>query len=57
MKEMLKDKVFPVIAKYGHVIAGCAFVCVMMTSNSSSVLAFHETEEPAGVEKFKKFNK
>lgn len=45
------------IIKYGHIIAGCAFAFITVTSNSSSILIFFEPTEPEGLEKFKKFNK
>ena len=44
-----------VILKHGDKIACCAFAFLAFTSNSSSMVIFHEPEEPAGIERFKKF--
>lgn len=52
-----KDIMKNVIVKYGNAIACCAFAFVAVTSNSSSLLAFYEPEEPANLDRFKKFNK
>jgi cyclic lactone autoinducer peptide len=45
------------VIKHGNAIACCAFAFVAFTSNSSSMVLFHEPEEPAGLDKFKKFNR
>ena len=52
-----KNAVKNIICKYGHIITCCAFAFIALTSNSSSVLVFYEPDEPAGLERFKKFNK
>lgn len=52
-KTVLKDA----IVKHGNVIATFAFIFVSMAANSSCFLPFYEPEEPAGVDKFKKFNR
>lgn len=44
------------LLKYGRVIAGFAFVFVLITANSSCILPYYEPEEPKGLESFKKFN-
>ncbi len=53
MKKFFKNA----IIKYGSVIAACAFAVVTVAANSSCYLPFYEPEEPAGLEKFKKFNR
>lgn len=45
------------VIKHGSIIACCAFAFVTFTSNSSSMVLFHEPKEPNGIEEFKKFNK
>ena len=44
------------IMKYGHIIACCAFAFVTFVTNSNCTIPFYEPEEPAGLDKFKKFN-
>ena len=53
IKEMLKTA----IVKHGHIIASCAFAFVTLTSNSSSIFAFYEGDEPSEIQKYKKLNK
>lgn len=45
------------VVKHGNAIACCAFAFVALTSNSSSMILFHEPKEPEGMECFKKFSK
>lgn len=45
------------VVKYGAVIASCAFAFVAISANTSCAFPFYEPEEPAGLEKFKKFDK
>lgn len=56
---MKKAKVFfkNTIVKYGSVIAAFAFVFVSIAANSSCFAPYYEPEEPAGLDKFKKFNR
>ncbi len=57
MVKKLKNLFKNTVIKYGHIIAGCAFAFITVTSNSSSILIFFEAEEPEGLEKFKKINR
>lgn len=45
------------VVKYGATIASCAFAFVVISANSSCLFPYYEPEEPAGLDKFKKFNK
>lgn len=56
MKKLLKY-LNEIVKKHGNVIAGCAFAFVAFTSNSASMVLFHEPKEPDGVEKFKKIRR
>ena len=51
-KEMAKS----FVVKHGAAIASCAMAFVVIASNTSCAFPFYEPEEPAGLEKFKKFN-
>ncbi len=44
------------LIKHGATLAACAFAFVAISSNSSCIMPFYEPEEPAGLDKFKKFN-
>lgn len=44
------------IVKHGAAIASCAMAFVVIASNTSCAFPYYEPEEPAGLEKFKKFN-
>ena len=46
-----------IIVNYGSIIAGCAFAFVTIAANSSCIIPYYEPEEPANLNKFKKFNK
>lgn len=46
-----------VFAKYGAVIASCAFAFVVIAANTSCLFPYYEPEEPTGLECFKKFDK
>ena len=52
----LKETAKKFIVKYGAAIASCAFALVTIAANSSCVFPYYEPQEPAGLEKFKKFN-
>lgn len=52
-KEIAKE----FVAKYGSVIAACAFVFVTFSANSACCMPFYEPEEPKGLDSFKKLNK
>lgn len=52
----VKDMAKNIIAKYGNVIACCAFAFVAFAANSSCGVPFYEPEEPEGLAQFKKFN-
>ena len=52
-KEM--TKVF--FARYGAIVAACAFAFVALSANTSCGLPYYEPEEPMGLDKLKKFNK
>lgn len=45
------------IIKHGSIIAAFAFVFVTFAANSSCFIPYYEPEEPAGLGKFKKFNR
>jgi len=45
------------VVKYGAAIASCAFAFVAISANTSCAMPFYEPEEPAVLDKFKKFNK
>ena len=45
------------IIKHGAVIAAFAFICVSAAANSACLAPYYEPEEPAGLGKFKKFNR
>lgn len=45
------------IVKYGTAIAACAFAVVTAAANSSCYLPYYEPEEPAGLDRFKKFSR
>ena len=53
MKKFFKNA----IVKYGTAIAACAFAFVTVAANSSCIVPFYEPEEPAGLDKFKKFSR
>ena len=50
------EKTKSFLVKHGNVIAGFAFVFAFAAANSSCILPYYEPEEPAGLDKFKKFN-
>lgn len=52
-----KDTLKRVIVKHGGAIAVCAFACVTIAANSPCLMPYYEPEEPAGLDKYKKFNK
>ena len=43
--------------KYGKCIASLAVLFGIIAANSSCCFPYYEPEEPAGLEKYKKFNK
>lgn len=53
----VKETIKNIIVKHGSVIAACAFVFVSVAANSSCFVPYYEPEEPANLDRFKKFNK
>lgn len=53
----VKGIVKGVFAKYGAVIASCAFAFVVIAANTTCAFPYYEPEEPTGLERFKKFDK
>lgn len=53
----IKELAKKVVVKYGAAIATCAFAFVTISANTGCIYPFYEPEEPAGLDKFKKFNK
>ncbi len=50
------SKVKSFMVKRGGLIAGCAFAFVALAANTPCSIPFYESEEPQGIERFKKFN-
>jgi len=46
-----------ILAKHGTTIAACAFAFAAISANSSCVYPFYEPQEPAGLDRFKKFSR
>ena len=53
----LRNALKSAIVKHGGFIAACAFAFVTIAANSPCLMPFYEPEEPAGLDKYKKFNK
>ncbi len=53
MKRFLKSAVL----KYGTAIATCAFAVVTVAANTPCWGIYYEPQEPAGLDRFKKFSR
>jgi cyclic lactone autoinducer peptide len=51
-----KEKAVKFVAKYGSAIAACAFAFVTISANTPCGFPYYEPQEPAGLDRFKKFN-
>lgn len=52
----IKEATKRFVVKYGASIAAFAFAFVAISANTSCGFPYYEPEEPAGIERFKKFS-